>query len=378
MQSQTNRPLSIRRRWVATLILGIAVGTGAGAGAFAAGTNGGVVLAPNAPTHYVVKRGDTLWGIAKLFLRDPWYWPEIWHSNPQIHNPHLIYPGDTLRLVYVAGKPQLVLQRGGAASTVEQGGVVKLEPRVRSTPLAAAITTIPYETVHAFMTKAVVLSRSQIRRAPYVLAALNDHAAFAQGNTIYARRLRGPAHPGMSFDVVHVGAALRDPGSGKILGYNGIYTGSARLTRLGHPATLVMTRSARETEPGDRLIPSESELPLDFEPRAPSEPVSARILAVTDGVTTIGQYEVVVIDRGARDGLAPGDVLAVYKEGEVVHDDVSKGYLRGVSTFFAPKVHLPNERSGTFMVFKTFPRVSYGLIMEATNIIRVGDRVENP
>ncbi len=376
MQSQTNRPLSNRRRWAATLILGIAVG--AGGYASAAGGNGDVVLARNAPSQYVVKRGDTLWGIAKMFLRDPWYWPEIWHSNPQIHNPHLIYPGDTLRLVYVAGKPQLVLQRGGTASTVEQGGVVKLEPRVHTSPLGAAITTIPYETVHAFMTKAVVLSRDQIRHAPYVLAALNDHAAFAQGNTIYARRLRGPARPGMSFDVVHVGAALRDPGSGKILGYNGIYTGSARLTRLGHPATLVMTSSTRETEPGDRLIQSESELPLDFEPRARSEPVTARILAVTDGVTMIGQYEVVVIDRGARDGLAPGDVLAVYKEGAVVHDDVSKGYLQGVSTFFAPKVHLPNERSGTFMVFKTFRRVSYGLIMEATNIIRVGDRVENP
>ena len=376
MQSQTNRPLSIRRRWVATLILGIAVGAGAGVRASASGANGGVVLAANAPSHYVVKRGDTLWGIAKLFLRDPWYWPEIWHSNPQIHNPHRIYPGDTLRLVYVAGQRQLVLQRGG--STTEQGGVVKLEPQVRSSPLAAAITTIPYETVHAFMTKAVVLSRRQIRQAPYVLAALNDHAAFAQGNTIYVRRLRGPNHPGMTFDLVHVGTALRDPGSGKILGYNGIYTGSARLTRLGHPATFVMTRSARETEPGDRLIPSQGEMPLDFEPRAPSEPVDARILAVTDGVTTIGQYEVVVIDRGARDGLAPGDVLAVYKEGTVVHDNVSKGYLRGVSTFFAPKVHLPNERSGTFMVFKTFHRVSYGLIMEATNIIRVGDRVENP
>ena len=376
MQSQTNRPLSNRRRWAATLILGIVVG--AGGYASASDASGNVVLASNAPSHYVVKRGDTLWGIAKMFLRDPWYWPEIWHSNPQIHNPHLIYPGDTLRLVYVAGRPQLVLQRGSGASALEQGGVVKLEPRLHSSPLGAAITTIPYETVHAFMTKSVVLSRDQIHHAPYVLAALNDHAAFAQGNTIYARRLRGPVRPGTSFDVVHVGAALRDPGSGKILGYNGIYTGSARLTRLGHPATLVMTSSTRETEPGDRLIPSTGEVPLDFEPRAPSEPVSARILAVTDGVTMIGQYEVVVIDRGTRDGLAPGDVLAVYKEGAVVHDDVSKGYLRGISTFFAPKVHLPNERSGTFMVFKTFRRVSYGLIMEATNIIRVGDRVENP
>ncbi len=377
MQPQTNRPTSIRPHWAATLLLGIVIAAGSGA-APATDASSGVVLARNPPQSYVVKRGDTLWGIAKLYLRDPWHWPEIWNANPQIHNPHLIYPGDTLHLVYVEGRPQLVLQRGSAYSSSESGAGVKLEPQVRSTPLAAAITTIPYETVHAFMSKPSVLTREQIDHAPYVLASLNDHAAIAQGNTIYVRRLHGPAQVGTSYDVVHVGEPLRDPDSHEILGYNGIYTGTARLTRLGHPATLVMTRSARETEPGDRLVPSEVELPLDFEPRAPGESVSARIIAVNDGVTMIGQYEVIVIDRGARDGLAPGDVLAVYKSGSVVSDDVSHGYLNGVSTFFAPKVRLPDERSGTFMVFKAFRRVSYGLIMEANNIIRVGDRVENP
>jgi len=377
MQPQTNRPTSNRPHWAAALLLGIALAAGTGV-AMAAGTASGVVLAPNAPRSYVVKRGDTLWGIAKLYLRDPWHWPEIWNANPQIHNPHLIYPGDTLHLVYVEGRPELVLQRGSGSSGAESGGVVKLEPQVRSSPLAAAITTIPYETVHAFMSKPMMLTRAQIDHAPYILASLNGHTAIAQGNTIYVRRLRGPARVGMSYDVVHIGAPLRDPGSREILGYNGIYTGSARLTRLGHPATLVMTRSARETEPGDKLIPSEVTLPLDFEPRAPNEPVSARIIAVNDGVTMIGQYEVIVIDRGARDGLAPGDVLAVYKAGAVVKDNVRNGYLNGVSTFFPPKVRLPDERSGTFMVFKVFHRVSYGLIMEAHNIIRVGDRVENP
>ena len=145
---------------------------------------GGVALAPSAPEQYVVKRGDTLWGIAKVFLRDPWHWPEIWQVNPQIHNPHRIYPGDTLRLVYVEGQPQLVLQRG---TELQRGGEVRLEPRVRSEPLESAITTIPYETVAAFMSKPSVLSAEDIDRAAYLLASLNNHAAIAEGNTIYAR-----------------------------------------------------------------------------------------------------------------------------------------------------------------------------------------------
>ncbi|NNM61319.1 MAG: LysM peptidoglycan-binding domain-containing protein [Steroidobacteraceae bacterium] len=372
MQPQTIRQISTGHRRAKALLLAVAMVASCWTGAYA------VVLAPNAPQSYVVKRGDTLWGIAKVFLRDPWHWPEIWQVNPQIHNPHLIYPGDTLRLVYVAGHPELVLQRASGMAAVQRGGGVRLEPQVRSEPLAAAITTIPYETVRAFMSRPSVLSREQIEHAPYILASLNDHAAIAEGNTIYARGFHGAQKPGAGYSVIHVGAPLRDPGNGKLLGYNGIYTGSARLTRGGDPTTLMMTQSVRESEPGDKLIPSHARVPLDFVPTAPQGRVNGRIIAVNDGVTMIGQYEVVVIDRGSRAGLAPGDVLAVYKAGDIVHDNVKNGYLRGISTFFAPKVRLPDERSGTFMVFKTYRQISYGLIMEAQNIIRVGDRVENP
>jgi len=385
MQPQTIRPLLIGHHRARALLLAAALVAGCCAGAAAApaaappsqANGNGVVLAPRAPHSYVVRRGDTLWGIAKLFLRDPWHWPQIWQANPHIRNPHLIYPGDTLHLVYVRGRPQLVLQRAGERG-VQRGGGVRLEPRVRSEPLAAAITTIPYETVQAFMSKPSVLTREQVEHAPYILASLNSHAAIAEGNTIYARGFHGPLDAGASYNVIHVGAPLRDPDSHEFLGYNGIFTGTARLTRSGDPTTLVMTGSVRESEPGDKLISSRVEVPLNFVPRAPQGAISGRIIAVNDGVTMIGQYEVVVIDRGSRDGLAPGDVLAVYKAGDVVHDNVKNGYLRGVSTFFAPKVRLPDERSGTFMVFKTFRRISYGLIMEAQNIIRVGDRVENP
>jgi hypothetical protein len=323
---------------------------------------------PNAPDSYVVKRGDTLWGIAKVFLRDPWYWPEIWQVNPRIQNPHLIYPGDTLRLVYIEGKPTIMLQRGDAA---------RVEPRVRSQPLEGAVNAIPYETVAAFMSKPSVLSQEQIKTAPYVLASRDVHVAMAEGDTVYARGFADSAALGTHYNVVHVGDALRDPDDNRIVGYDGIFTGAGHVTRIGDPTTLIMTESARETEPGDKLFAGGVDVPLDFIPAPPKTKTNGRIMAVANGVTVIGQYEVVVINRGARDGLVPGNVLAVFETGDVVRDTANKGFL-STSRLASQKVRLPDERNGTFMVFKTFDNMSYGLIMEATNIIRVGDRIENP
>jgi hypothetical protein len=334
----------------------------------------GPALATNAPDTYVVKRGDTLWGIAKVFLRDPWYWPEIWQVNSQIANPHLIYPGDTLRLVYVDGQPRLTLQRG----MLERGNSARVEPRIRSQPLEGAVATIPYEAVAAFMSKPSVLSQEQIKNAPYVFATRDDHVALSDGDTVYARGFRTPAGMGTHYNLVRIGDALRDPDDNRIVGYDGIYTASARVTRLGDPTTLIMTESARETELGDKLFPGGVDVPLDFIPSSPKVKVDGRIMAVSDGVTVIGQYQVVVINRGVRDGLLPGNVLAVFEYGGTQRDTVNHGYLGGMSRLFAKNVRLPDERTGTFMVFKTFDRMSYGLVMEAKNIIHVLDRVENP
>jgi len=330
---------------------------------------GGLALNPNAPDSYVVKRGDTLWGIAKVFLRDPWFWPEIWQVNPQVQNPHLIYPGDTLRLVYIEGRPTITLQRGDAA---------KVLPRVRSQPFEGAVTTIPYETVAAFMSKPSVLDKDQIKAAPYVLATADMHVAIAEGDILYARGFTGRVEPGTHYNVVRIGDALRDPDDNRILGYDGIFTGAGHITRGGDPATLVMTESTRETEPGDKLFVGGVDVPLDFIPSPPKVRTNGRIIAVSNGVTIIGQYEVVVINRGASDGLSPGNVLAVYTAGDVLADTANKGFLNGRSRLLSEKVQLPDERTGTFLVFKTFDHLSYGLIMEATNVIRVADRVENP
>jgi hypothetical protein len=331
---------------------------------------GGMVLNPNAPESYAVKHGDTLWGIAKVFLRDPWYWPEIWQVNSQVHNPHLIYPGDTLRLVYVEGRPTIMLQRGDAARVV---------PHIRSQPLEGAITAIPYASVAAFMSKPSVLAREQIKDAPYVLSTRDMHVIMADGDTLYARGFAGPVEVGTHYNVVRVGDPLRDPDDGnRIVGYDGIFTGAGHVTRVGDPATLLMTESARETLAGDKLFAGGVDVPLDFIPSAPRVKTDGRIMAVSNGVTIIGQYEVVVINRGAGDGLAPGNVLAVFHAGDVVRDTVNRGFLNGMTRLAAPKVRLPDERIGTFMVFKTFDHLSYGLIMEATNVIRVTDLVENP
>ncbi len=355
------------------------IGPVSGAGSLSAGHSpagakaGGPVLADNAPDSYVVKHGDTLWGISKVFLRDPWYWPEIWQVNPQIKNPHLIYPGDTLRLVYIDGKPRIVLQR-----SIERGDAALVRPRVRSEPLEAAITTIPYETVAAFMSKPNVLSLEQIKAAPYVLATRDQHVVMADGDTIYARGFTSPAAVGTHYSLVRIGDPLVDPDDDHVIGYNGIYTGGGHITRGGDPESLLVTDSTRETYPGDKLIPGGVDVPLDFVPRAPRTPTVGRIIAVTDGMSVIGQYQVVAINRGTRDGLAPGNVLAVFVGGVSVRDSESRGFLNGISRFRSVKVQLPDERSGTFMVFKTFERVSYGLIMEATDIIQVGDTVANP
>src|SRR5258708_16860829 len=330
----------------------------------------GIPLADNAPDSYVVKRGDTLWGIAKVFLRDPWFWPEIWQVNPQVHNPHWICPGATLRLVYIDGKPTMILQRGDA---------VRVEPRIRSQPFEGAVTTIPYASVAAFMSKPSVLAREQIKDAPYVLANRDMHVAMADGDTLYARGFTSPVELGTHYNVVRVGDALRDPDEGnRIVGYDGIFTGAGHVTRVGDPATLIMTESARETVAGDKLFAGGVDVPLDFIPSPPKVKTDGRIIAVSNGVAIISQYEVVVINRGAGDGLAPGNVLAVFQAGSVVRDTVNRGFLNGMTRLTAPKVRLPDERTGTFMVFKTFDHLSYGLIMEATDVIRVADRVENP
>jgi LysM domain len=326
-----------------------------------------------APMHYTVKRGDTLWGIASMYLKDPWLWPEVWIINPQIPNPHLIYPGDTLALAYGAdGRPTV---------GVEMAGAVRMDPRLRSQPLDNAVPTIPYSTIAAFLSRPTVMTSDDIRHAPYVVAFRDMHQVAGSGNEVYVRNLT--AAENARFTVMHVATPLVDPDDGKVVGYEGIYTATALVQRPGEPAKALLIDPERETLTGDRLLAADTtEQPVNFTPRAPSAPVRGHIIDVVGGTDLVGQFEVVVINRGKRHGLESGTVLAVNQVGDVVRDlyrgGKQIGDSNGVGTSFAPKVQLPEERTGTLLVFKVFDRVSFGLIVGASDAIHVGDVVLNP
>lgn len=331
-----------------------------------------IPLASGHPDEYVVKRGDTLWDIAGQFLQDPWYWPEVWYVNPQVENPHLIYPGDVLALVMIDGQPRITLR----------GSAYRLSPQARITPLDAAVTSIPYEQIAAFLSRGMVLEREQIDSLPYILATRGQRMIAAAGNDVYVRG-GAPAAPGTRYSIVHVGDELVDPDDKKVVGYQGIFVGEGALSRGGDPATVSLTDTNREALTGDRLVPESVDIPLNFFPKAPDTNVDGRIISVVDGVSLIGQYQVVVLNRGARDGLAPGDVLTVFQAGEEIRDRFARGSGFGGSdglmpSFGGEKVQLPDEEAGTVMVFKVYDRIGYGLVMTATSDIHVLDAVRSP
>lgn len=316
-----------------------------------------VPLADGHPNEYVVQVGDTLWDISAMFLKDPWYWPEIWYVNPDIENPHLIYPGDVLGLVYIDGQPRI---------TNVQASTYRMSPQARVTPLSQAVTSIPYEAVASFLSSGVVLEKSQADALPYLLDTRGDHLIASAGNEVYVRGVGGDL-PSTRYNVVHVGDPLVDPDDDRMIGYHGILIGEASLRRTGDPATIALTKSTQEAIMGDRLLPAAVDVPLNFFPRTPSNNIDGRIISVVGGVTQIGQYQVVVMNRGSNNGLSVGDVLSVFQSGEEIEDRFRGG-----------KVRLPDEEAGTIMVFKTYDRISYGLIMEATHAIHIHDTVRNP
>ncbi|MDJ0747979.1 MAG: LysM peptidoglycan-binding domain-containing protein [Woeseiaceae bacterium] len=319
--------------------------------------SGPAPLAEGAPDEYVVQVGDTLWDIAGTFLKDPWYWPEIWYVNPDIENPHLIYPGDVLGLIYIDGQPRITNVR---ASTY------RLSPQARVTPLTESITSIPFEDIQAFLSSGVILEKDEADRLPYLLATRGDHLIASAGNEIYVRGLADTLS-GARYRVVTIGDPLYDPDDDRLIGYQGILVGEGQLNRGGDPATVALTNTEREAKPGDRLLPESVDIPLNFFPRSPSSQIEGRIISVVGGVTQIGQYQVVVLNRGSNNGVSVGDVLTVWQSGEEVDDRFGGGSVR-----------LPDEEAGTVMVFKTYDRISYGLVMQATQAIHIHDTVRNP
>lgn len=360
-KTHSRRPLgALAAAAITAAALAMAVPAGVATGQ-AGGIDRNVIpMAANAPDRYVVQKGDTLWDISAKFLTDPWYWPEIWHINPQVANPHLIYPGDELALTWVDGRPQV---------TIANGGATRLSPRVRENPLSESVHAIPYERIAAFMQRPAVLTHDEVASAPYVVRARDERLISAVGNDIYVRRL-GNGTVGSRYSVYHVGDELKDPDDGNVLGYQGLYTGEAALNHSGNPATLRVMDAARETLEGDILRPATIEEKLDFIPRLPEKAVDGTIMSVIDSRTMVADYDVVIINRGARDGLKAGHVLEVWEHGEEVNDYTNNPESR--------KVQLPDERNGVAMIFKAYDRMSYGLMWRSDREVHVGDAVRSP
>jgi len=361
-------------------------------------------LAPNAPDSYVVKRGDTLWGISKLFLRSPWRWPELWGMNlEEILNPHLIFPGQTLYLEKIDGRARLVNGRPsgdgtaaladpqGSASTSTEIGTVRLSPRVRQEPASNPLTTLQTSAIEPFLAEPLIVEENELTAAPRIVAAAESRVVMARGDRVYAR---GPATAPLMDDqqkvkiyrVFRNATALKDPDSGEVLGYQAEFLGKAALVRsesteelLGGngdkrsnpiPATIDILSAKSEMQVGDRMVPETEREFLNFVPRVPNNFTSGRIVSVYgSAVVYASQNQVVVINRGRRDGMESGHVLAILKDGERLADttDASR-----------PMLKLPNERNGLLMVFRTFEKLSYGLILDITDGVRVGDRLALP
>ncbi len=324
------------------------------------------LIRPDAPMNYTVKRGDTLWDIAAVFLKDPWFWPEIWQINPQVENPHLIYPGDVLSLAYGAN--------GDARVSISQYSGARLQPRLRSETLDGPIDTIPFSAIAAFLTKPTILSKEQALAAPHILAFRDHHMIGGTGHEIYVKDLNGSLN--QSYVVMHVGDPIHDIDSKDILGYHAAYVAYAVVEVPGDVTKAMLTEGAREALEGDRLISQEGDTALNFTPHAPTTNIDGQIISVADDADQIGPYQVVVLNRGATHGLAPGAVLAIDQQGALVHDKYRDRPWgkdpRG------EKIRLPYERAGTLIVFKVFENMSYGLVIGARAPMRVADRVYNP
>ena len=317
----------------------------------------------NHPKKYIVKKGDTLWDISSIFLKDAWYWPEIWQKNPQLQNPHLIFPGDVLTLIMVNGQPKILINE----SPVRQR---KASPQIRRSALEANIPVIPGDAIRQFVIRPRVITKKELDASPYIVGSTDEHMILATGNRIYIRGELDKER--VRYTVFRPNEELRDPDTDELLGYEAIYAGEAHIDKYGDPATGTLTSTEREVLVGDRLLPIDKSSVLNlYQPHIPEDKVNARIVSLFNALFGAAKYQVVILNKGARDGIEVGHILASYTKGLNIRDRYNE---TGKTT----KVVLPDEKSGLMMVFRTFDQVSYALIVESTNVIRSGDTVRSP
>ncbi len=345
-------------------------------------------LAPEAPDTYVVKRGDTLWGISGMYLKRPWRWPELWGMNLQaIRNPHLIYPGQTLYLEKNGSHARLSTRAPGVLETV------RVSPRTRSASLSdTALPTLQPHLIEPFLVEPLIVDADALRRAPRIVGTVDDRVLMSASDRIYARSdastplSTDPGEP-RQYRIFRDAVALKDPVTGDILGYEAQYLGNAVLVRSegledsgrGNggtrseyvPATLDVTTVKEEIRAGDRLLPAPARAFMSYTPHAPQAPVEARVVSIygSSAVANAAQNNVIAINLGAQDGMEVGHVLNLLTQGNRIRDTTADQ---------RSEIKLPSESNGMVMVFRTFDRVSYALILDVRMPVRVGDRLVNP
>jgi len=311
----------------------------------------GPVLRPTAPTQYVVQQGDTLWSIANVFLRDPWYWSEIWLVNPQVRNPHLIYPGDVLSIHFIDGRPRVMVDLG---------------PRIRIEALEEE--PFPIAALQPFMFRARVVDEETLAQAPYIVAALDERVLFGPGDQVYVRNAPDAEQYDL-YQLVRRDRMLVDPVTREELGVATIPIGEAEILRGGEIATALISDGRREALRGDRLIGFDDDPDLLFDISNPPPGLEGQVIMLFDAISQIGRYQAAVINRGEREGVSDGQVFALWEAGRTAIDPV---------TARNDVVQLPEEQVGMLMVFRTFEKVAYGLVIESTRPIREGFKVRHP
>ena len=348
-------------------------------------------LAANAPDSYVIKSGDTLWALSGMFLKSPWRWPELWGMNlSDIRNPHLIYPGQ--RLVLERKDGRATLRMAGAGSDAVPTETIRVSPRTRYEVLdSGPLPALKASAIEPFLAEPIVVDEAGLSNAPRIVAALDGRVLLTRGDRAYARGQNGNPlldAPGKQQEVLIVRNAttLKDPVTLAGLGYEAQYVGKALLARSEStssvegkdgkstneitPATIDIVSAKEEMRIGDRLLPEPPRELLSYTPKAPASEVDGRIVSVYgSAVVNAAQNQVVAINKGKRDGITSGDVMAILKDGERLVDKTDSN---------RPMLKLPDERNGLLMVFRTFDRVSYALVLDISSPVRVGDRLVNP
>ncbi|MBC7955799.1 MAG: LysM peptidoglycan-binding domain-containing protein [Cytophagales bacterium] len=326
-------------------------------------------LAENAPDVYTVKSGDTLWAISRMYLKSPWRWPELWGMNlEQIRNPHLIFPGQTLYLVKSNGRATLRVGDG------DPGASGRLSPRIRSSDLNRdGIPAIALHLIEPFLNEAVIFDENQLATAPRIVGAQEGRVLLSRGDLAY---VRGDVGGNRNFRVFREPRPLKDPTTGEVLGYEAVYLGVAEYTRKGNstqgeivPDTFTISSVRQEIRVGDKLSPVPPREFTNYVPRAPGKDIAGQIVSIYGDSLTAGQNQIVALNRGSRDGMESGHVLALWRDGVRVIDKTDGGKTT---------IKLPDERHGNLFVFRVFNRMSYALILSVKEPVSPGDRFTQP